>query len=271
MILTDDSIERFLLYLDANGMSPHTQRAYKGDLKKLLAETGPMTDHLALEQEAAEALTRWRTREKATTTNRRLASIRSFAQWQGVVILNHYKAPTPAQPIPHPLPEGIPGVMLMAYAADLATHRALVAFCGLAGLRVQEARFVTPSDIEVANDGPLLMVHGKGARERVIPLSAKAFHFIESGRDHALRANRPTIVGLADSSAREVVYRLSRLALGRERPSHDLRATFATAAYRASGGDIEAVRRLLGHASVTQTQTYIGHSMDEMRKAAEVA
>ena len=50
---------------------------------------------------------------------------------------------------------------------------------------------------------------------------------------------------------------LGRLVLSRRVASHDLRATFATAAYNKSL-NLRAVQRLLGHASSAQTEVYTG-------------
>lgn len=47
-----------------------------------------------------------------------------------------------------------------------------------------------------------------------------------------------------------------------------MRATFATASYRHCK-DIRVVQELLGHASVIQTQVYIGVEMDAMREAVD--
>lgn len=268
MILTRDSIEQFQKYLAENGASPHTVRAYAADLKKLLREVGT-TLTLTPEQVAA-SVTLWREVDSPKTTVRRIGSLRHYARWQGSEVLTNYRAPTPAPSEPHPLPEGIPGVLEMLHASERAEQRALIALCGLAGLRCHEARGVTPADIYDHN-GTMLHVRGKGAKDRRVPLTDVAMSWIVTARDYAIANSQLTVVNMADSTARATIARIGMAVFGREVPSHDLRATFATAAYRASGNDLRAVQRLLGHASSDTTEAYVGTSRDEMRRAAEVS
>ncbi|MEG0614622.1 MAG: tyrosine-type recombinase/integrase [Oscillospiraceae bacterium] len=49
---------------------------------------------------------------------------------------------------------------------------------------------------------------------------------------------------------------------------HKLRHTYATYMLK-SGGDIDVVRRLLGHSSIATTQRYIHSGLDDMRKATD--
>lgn len=144
-------------------------------------------------------------------------------------------------------------------------QRALVALCGLAGLRVAEALSVTPMWF---NTGDMtLTIRGKGDKTRVVPLSARAWQEIAPAVSDAILDGRVTVVDYKDRFARTLIRNLGKRA-GLRRPvaSHDLRATFATAAYDRSL-DLRAVQELLGHANSKQTEVYTEVPIHRMRGA----
>lgn len=159
--------------------------------------------------------------------------------------------------------------MAMIESCRNPQHKALIALCGLCGLRVQEAVNVVVKDIDPAR--LLLTVRGKGDAERIVPISSEAWPALLP----ALVAAVPNAPGLAaflvpitESAARRLITRRGTSAgISRKVSSHDLRATFATATYEKSGGDIRAVQELLGHSQVETTAIYIGVSLERMRKA----
>lgn len=208
-----------------------------------------------------------RATDSPKTTLRRITSIRSFGRWAGVAVLMDYRAPKPADPRPHPLPEGIDGVLTMLYEASTAHHRALIALCGLSGTRINEALVCAPGDIDVLDK--MLLVHGKGAKEREVPISAKAWLFIEPALDRARLDGEPLCAGIADRTARAYITSLGKRC-GFERPisSHDLRATYATELH-GRGVPLVTIQRLLGHARSDTTEVYIGVTRDAMREAVE--
>ena len=52
---------------------------------------------------------------------------------------------------------------------------------------------------------------------------------------------------------------------------HSLRKTYATRLYEDNGGDVEFVRRALGHRSITTTQLYLGLDKVAKKKATSIA
>lgn len=265
MILTPACIDQYLEWLSAHGGSPNTIRAYRSDLMALAA-TMPGSD---LETAAAQWLTDNRATWAPKTTQRKLTALRSWAKWAGLPsFLSAYRPPTPARQEPHPIPEGISGVLKMVATTTRRDRRALVALCGLVGLRVSEACQVAPEHIDAAQR--TLTVRGKGDKTRVVPLSAAAWEAIEPAYVKASQFGG-TLVGVGQRQARDLVTRIAAKAeLSRAVSSHDLRATFATAAYNKSL-DLRAVQELLGHSSVETTRVYTGVTQESMRAAAEVA
>jgi integrase/recombinase XerC len=130
-----------------------------------------------------------------------------------------------------------------------------------AGLRISEALSLKRGDVPLAAS---LSILGKGRKERVVPVIDPVREAI------AAYAQRIPFTGARDMplflsrrgkpmSAREAQLLMQRLrgALGlsaRATP-HALRHSFATHLL-ANGGDLRAVQELLGHASLSTTQTY---------------
>lgn len=215
----------------------------------------------------------WLTAKKSTITaktlSRRLTSLRQYARWAGwPITFEDYSTPTPLRGQPHPLPEGIDGVKRMILHANSDHHRALVALCGLCGLRVSEALMVGPKDFDL--DHMTLTVWGKGEKERKVPVSQYAWEVLEHPVMRAYCEQRPTVVGLKDRPARAIITRLAtRAGLSRHVASHDLRATFATGVYDKTL-DQRLVQMLLGHASGATTEIYIGRSNDQLKAGVEL-
>lgn len=271
MTLTQDRIEQFLDSIVVNGGSLNTAKAYGADLRGLLAEVGPTTTTEEFELKAATYLTATRTKVEPRTTRRRLASFRAYGKWCGLATpLSGYRPPKPAAPEPHPLAEGIDGVVAMMNASYRPDQRALVAFCGLMGLRVGEAVRVRPADVNVA-DGTLTVM-GKGAKQRVLPITEAAWNGIKTAYEVAVAKRAPTIIKFGERRASEIIKMLAvqaGLADGHKVATHDLRSTFLTTVYDKTK-DIRATQELAGHASIETTVGYTGISMQTKRAAAEV-
>lgn len=267
--LSYGSIDLFLDSLSVNGHPANTVRAYRADLTGLLLAVGetPLTE---LEVRAAMYLNLERANWKPKTTLRKLTAFRKFAKWAQLPnFLAEYRGPTPAKPVPHPLPEGIAGVMAMIEACGVSRRRrALIAMTGLCGLRVGEAIAAVPSWVNL--DERLLTVRGKGDKERIIPISTNAYPVLANAVQTAVIYDNERLCPYKDRWARQLISAVGVRALGHPVPSHDLRATFATSVYRATK-DIRVVQELLGHSSVEQSQVYTEIAMTSMRDAVELA
>ena len=118
----------------------------------------------------------------------------------------------------------------------------------------------------------LLKVHGKGSKERLVPVGSAAKAAIAAHlADREDRApEAPLIASLRGRKlTRDRVLRMLAdysLAAGlRETPSpHSFRHAFATHLL-AGGADVRAVQELLGHASVSTTQLYTHVEQDRLK------
>lgn len=274
-VLSQRHLDEFLEATRRNGAPNNTVRALRSDLAGLLefyvGSPGAQSDRLipaaAFDATAAEYLTAARPHVAPATLRRRLATFRAFARHQGRHnILPDYRSPKLGKPEPHPLPEGIAGVARMLTFCTESQERAVVALCGLCGLRVSEACAVVPNDFNL--NIMTLTVRGKGDKTRVIPVSDEAWMQLAWPHRTATLMSR-TLVGWQQRFARQVIRRIGVASLGHPVASHDLRATFATAAYEKTK-DLRTVQELMGHADSKTTEVYTGVSMEAMRKAANV-
>ena len=123
----------------------------------------------------------------------------------------------------------------------------------------------------------ILRTHGKGSKERIVPIGSKA---IETLRAYLERA-RPRLVGLRDEprvfvnlrgaglsrqGLYKIVQRHARSAGLEHRMSpHTLRHTFATHLL-AGGCDLRSLQEMLGHADIGTTQIYTHLSTERLRE-----
>ncbi len=281
LILTSDSIDAYLGWRSSMGASTHSIRAYRNDLTGLLGWIEPSNALVAgldtatwsgLERAAAHFLTACRERgEAANTVIRKLSTIRKFAEHHGQSsFLKQYNRPKAGRPQPHPLPGGMADIRKMLVACRTPAEEALVAFCGLAGLRVGEACHVRVKDCDW-KARRLTVFYGKGFKTRVVPMSVEFVAYVRPGWLEAKLEQQPYVVALNEDAARKTISRIGeRAGISRPVASHDLRATFASAAYRKSK-DIRAVQEALGHADPKTTTIYTETLEDDMRAAVELS
>lgn len=222
-----------------------------------------------LDNVASEWLNIYRREIAAKTTQRRLTSMRCLANALGIEILREYSAPTPALPNPHPLPGGLADLEKLVDQCNNEQQAALIALTGFCGLRISEARDTNGFHFDL-HAMEINVKMGKGAQDRDVPVSDRAWELLALPVATS-RLDGTSMIDMSDRSARAFITLIGRRAgITRAISSHDLRATFATEAYRNSL-DIRAVQKLLGHRNVTQTEAYVDVSKVSMRVAANFA
>ena len=150
-------------------------------------------------------------------------------------------------------------------SSPLRTHVALELLYAT-GMRVSE--LCELPRMAVPRDGPMMTVSGKGAKERLVPLSPPArealdrwLPLLEPGRFLFPAPGRSGHVA-RQVIARDVKALAARAGLPAAKVSpHVLRHAFASHLLQ-NGADLRAVQRLLGHADIATTQVYT-HVMAE--------
>jgi site-specific recombinase XerD len=269
--LSNETIEMFRSSLLVKGRAEQTAKGYTADLRVLLTELeSPEVQAEEYEQTGMNWLTANRNKVSPKTTGRRLTALKQFAAWAGwPYTFSDYSAPTPGRTEPHPLPEGIAGVKAMIDVAGNYRHKALIALCGLCGLRVAEALAVRPSNFNVETH--MLTVRGKGDKTRRVPVSSLAWEVLTPALMDAYCSGLDSrLVGIKDRGARALISSIAERAnLRRHVSSHDLRATFATEVYNRTRNQ-RVVQELLGHSSGVTTEGYIGVADAAMRDGVEL-
>jgi integrase/recombinase XerC/integrase/recombinase XerD len=222
-----------------------------------------------------------------TTVARKLAAIRSFYR---ALMERREIAANPADLVASPKRDSyLPRVLKPGEVADLLQRipassplelrdRAMFELAYAAGLRAEEIVNLDLTDLDP--DDEELRVEGKGGRTRIVPAGEHAWRAIESyldrGRTTLATEGAPIEPALFISksgrrlSTSDVRRRLTvwtrKAALATGVSPHTLRHSFATHLLE-GGADLRAIQELLGHASISTTQTYTRIESKRLRKA----
>jgi integrase/recombinase XerD len=285
-------IEAFLEMMSAErGAAENTLSSYRRDLEDASAEiSGGLAGAAAadirfyLDDVAARGFA-------ATSQVRKLSAIRQFFKFlyaeglRGDDPTGTLDSPKKGRPLPKTMSEADTGRLI-----DQAAHEAMDASLGnsdsLAALRLHalvEVLYATGLRVSelvglpvtvAQRDDRFFMVRGKGNKERMVPLSAKARIAMR-----AWLAVRATVPAFADSPflfpaasdsgylsrqvfARDLKGLAARAGIASAKISpHVLRHAFASHLLQ-NGADLRAVQQLLGHADISTTQIYT-HVLEE--------
>ena len=139
------------------------------------------------------------------------------------------------------------------------------------GLRSGELRAIRKEDIKIVDAQKktgLLIVHGKGAKERALLIMDKLFDqlmpYIKKFRDTDLIFPGKNHKRMNDSTINKRIKKYANLAgVTTHITAHCLRHSFATEMYYADV-PLEAIRVMLGHESLRETALYIHISRQDM-------
>ncbi|MFW8565492.1 site-specific tyrosine recombinase XerD [Orrella sp. 11846] len=271
-----------------DGLSDNTIDAYRRDLVQFsqwLQQTHQKTLTQAQQIHVHEWMAQAHAHTSASTANRRLASLRRFFLWtrrQGLMQEDPCLNVMPArqgQRIPSTLTEQQVQDLLDAPVVETAyglRDKAMLEVLYASGLRVTELVSLSVLDVSI-NDGVVRVVHGKGAKERLVPLGEQALDWIEQ----YLRDSRPILsVGhrtndlflssRGKAMTRQAFWQLVRkyaLKADIQAPlsPHVLRHAFATHLLN-HGADLRVVQLLLGHADISTTQIYTHVARERLKQ-----
>ncbi len=278
------SADRIAAFIEAQaaelGAARNTQLAYARDLRdaaEWMARRG--TDLMAADRDMIEAYLSHCTAQglAAATRARRLSSIRQFFRfafdegWRDTDPAIEIRGPGRARRLPKTL--GVEDVVALIEAArrhgrsaaDRARNLCLMELIYATGMRVSE--LVSLPAAAARGDPAMLLVRGKGDKERMVPLSPAARAALadwlvhrDAGADARSRFLFPSRGALGHLTRNRFFLLVKELALAAGLPPdavtpHTLRHAFATHLLE-GGADLISIQTLLGHADVSTTEIY---------------
>ncbi|MDP3039332.1 MAG: tyrosine recombinase XerC [Deltaproteobacteria bacterium] len=290
-------IDRFLdhLHIERNA-SVHTLRSYAADLEQfrnfLLSKelytdekTGDVPvekiDHLAIRAYLSHLFRDC----KKSSLARKIAAQRSFFRYlvgEGILPQNPAEmVSTPKQDRPLPIFLPVDEVFALVETPDISTiwgarDRAILEVLYSCGIRVSELVGLSDGDADFFLG--ILKVYGKGGKERIVPIGAKALKALQEylpQRDRVLArrnlkgSQSPFFINprggrlTTRSVARILQKHILKCGLLRKISPHALRHSFATHLLDA-GADLRSIQEMLGHVSLSTTQRYTHISMDKL-------
>ncbi len=294
---------RWLSHLRAERrLSPKTHEAYARDLRQFLvflcahwATPVTLAQFAALQASDVRAFMAARRGDKigGRSLMRALAGLRSFGRFlerEGngrVGALSAIRAPKVGKSLPKPI--HVAAARRLADADERAgdtrepwiwaRDAAVIALLYGSGLRISEALGLKRRDVPKPGDGDTLIVHGKGAKTRMVPVLHNVLVLIDdyaAACPHPLAADGPMFVGARGGALSPRIIQLTMqrlrgaLGLPDSATPHALRHSFATHLLT-RGGDLRAIQELLGHASLSTTQIYTGIDSERLLEVYNTA
>lgn len=291
-------VQQFMRYLRVEkNASQHTVSNYQADIEKFiefveLQGVGEVLFHRVTPMLIRAYLGHLKSKEYARRTiARKIASLRSFFRFlcrENVLEGSPFTAIHTLK-----LEKKLPVFLEETEVADLLAlpsrhplgrrDAAILELLYAAGLRVSELVDILVGDIDV--DMRYVLVHGKGAKERIVPIGRNAAQAVR----HYLQYVRPVLYAvykgvphatlflnknggpLTDRSVRRLVDKyVTALALEKNVSPHTLRHTFATHLLN-RGADLRSVQEMLGHVNLSTTQLYTHVTKDRLKAVYQQA
>ena len=284
-------LEPFLDFLALErGLRPRSCDAYRSDLARFLAYLGDLdgvdgpddVDHVVLQNYAGHLRQAGMAPVSIRRAQSALRAYFGFLAGEGVVAedpSDRMERPATGRRLPKFLTQDEAARLMEAVDPDSPVHwrdRAVLELLYGTGMRVSELTRLGLVDLDAEHAS--CVVFGKGGKERLVPVGAKALDVV--GR--YLRQVRPALdrgggeglvflnqrgTPLSRMSVWTIVTRAAaRAGIERRISPHTLRHSCATHLLE-GGADLTVVQELLGHADISTTQIYTHLDREYLRQA----
>ncbi len=280
----------FLQYLEyEKRYSAHTITAYKNDLlqfSNFLSKTYEVDDLLTARHTHVRSWLVSLMEEGigSRSINRKLSSLKTFFRFQlrkGAIRENPMSkvvAPKMGKRLPVFINQNQMDVMWHHYdfgdGFSGMRNRLIFELLYGTGMRVSELVNLSEKNIDLYNCA--LKVLGKGNKERIIPISKELKLFIKQYvhfRNKNFSSESFSYLIVTDSGEKmyaRLVYNivntiLKQITTVEKKSPHVLRHTFATHMLN-NGAEINAIKELLGHASLAATQVYTHNTIEKLKE-----
>jgi len=290
-------LERFIQYIQfEKRYSPHTVSAYRSDLDQFIiflnhpdqTITHPsQISHYHIRNWMVELMNQQLT---ARSINRKIATLRKYFKF---LVQESVLAVNPASKINTPkIPKNLPVVVEDARLTQMLDNGEVFSndFKGVrdklviemlfgTGMRLAEMIGIKESDINTYEG--TVKVLGKRNKERILPLNHELRLLLDRyaglKKSENFSNNSVTLI-VTDKGANAypkliylIVHKyLSHISTQNKKSPHVLRHTFATSLLNA-GADLNAIKELLGHASLGATQIYTHNSVERLKSIYKLA
>ena len=264
-------LEEYLIYINnVKNYSQNTIKSYNSDIKHYFENTESVGEFSSYLKHLNK------NNYSKTSINRKITSIRTFLSWavdnnyfnqNQIKIVNNFK-----------VEKKLPNVLTASYINRLLDSlpessekdirdKAILELMYSSGLRVSEVSNLT---LNIINKNNSIRVLGKGSKERVLPMTKRAYvsikKYIETSRPKFEndKSKNYLFLGvrggqLSDREIRRIVkFRTGTF-------PHSIRHTFATHLLE-GGADLRIVQELLGHNDPSTTQIYTHVSKKQLQK-----
>jgi integrase/recombinase XerC len=290
-MLVDDFI-KYVRY--EKNYSTHTVLAYTNDLRQFLEYVESHSGEVNLSKVTAEVVRAWMVDRMdeglaPRSMRRKLSCLKAywrFLRKNGVVDTNPLLgvvAPKLRKPLPVFLKESEAERLLEIDPEEadffpVVRDRLILDLFYSAGLRLSELISLTDKDVDLS--GCCLKVTGKRDKQRIVPFGiglrdAIVDYLNIRNEQIAERAERLLVRNDGKPLYPQMVYqmvhrRLSEVGTLSKNSPHVLRHTFATVLLN-RGAELNAVKELLGHASLSATEVYTHTTFAELKKVYKQA
>ncbi|MCP9236006.1 tyrosine-type recombinase/integrase [Lewinella sp. JB7] len=267
-------------------LSAHTVTAYRGDLRQFGEYCERVYDIRRAGEVSREIVKSWLAelvgeQLAASSIRRKLSALKAFYLYR---VTRGLQSTNPTQRIPTPklgrrLPVTIPREDLKRLFAafpdpednedvSLLQDHVMLALLYQTGLRRSELIGLRDGDIDLGRRQ--LRIRGKGDKERIVPFGTGMALLLD--RMLLLRGGAAPLFQTERGGAlypkyvyNRVVRYLSGVTAEEKKSPHVLRHSFATHLTE-GGADLNAVKELLGHASLAATQVYTHNNLERLRE-----
>ena len=274
--------------------SPLTVQAYVSDVQAFQIYLNDFHDNIILEEVSYSQIRSWivvliENNISATSVNRKVSSLKSFYKFLlktkqiSVNPLLKHKSLKTAKKVQIPFSEKeLQDVFeFNSYSNDFEgiRNQLIIELFYTTGIRRAEMINLALNNVDTVQK--TIKVIGKRNKERIIPLLNCTIELIEAykhERNHLEGVNQKEMLILSKNGnkvSESFVYRLineyfSTVSQKTKKSPHVLRHSFATHLLN-NGADLNSVKELLGHASLSSTQIYTHSSLAELKKVYQEA
>ena len=280
MNIWENLLKDYLIYLKIErGLSDNSIKSYSYDIQKLIIHINKYNRKLSLKkcdkQFMQEFIYNISKKINSRSQARLLSSLKSFFNY---LIFEGYNKVSPMELIESPkIISKLPDVLSIKEIKILINNSeknkdfgirnsAIIETLYGSGLRVSELINLKLSDIQY--DEKLLLIHGKGNKQRLVPLGSicelKINNYVDNIRNlKKIKKNSNDIVFLNRNGgklSRAMIFNIVKEAQRKSNikktiSPHTLRHSFATHLLE-NGADLRSIQIMMGHENITTTEVY---------------